>query len=35
MFPGSIIANMMGMEKQPYFEIEESAREVPDVDFGS
>lgn len=35
MFPGSIIANMMGMEKQPYFEIEESARDVPEVDFGS
>ncbi|MCF7949271.1 MAG: LemA family protein [Spirochaetia bacterium] len=35
MFPGSIIANMMGMEKQPYFEIEESAREVPEVDFSS
>ncbi|MFO7730675.1 MAG: LemA family protein [Spirochaetia bacterium] len=35
MFPGSIIATMMGMEKQPYFEIEESAREVPEVDFDS
>ncbi len=35
MFPGSIIAGMLGMEKRDYFEIEESAREVPDVDFSS
>ncbi len=35
MFPGSIIAGMMGMEKRDYFEIEESAREVPEVDFNS
>lgn len=35
MFPGSIIAGMLGMEKQDYFEIEESARELPDVDFDS
>ncbi len=33
MFPGSIIAGMLGMEKRDYFEIEESARDVPDVDF--
>ena len=33
MFPGSVIAGMLGMEKRDYFEIEESAREVPDVDF--
>jgi len=35
MFPGSIIAGMLGMEKQDYFEIEESARDVPEVDFDS
>ena len=35
MFPGSIIAGMLGMEKRDYFEIEESAREVPEVDFDS
>ncbi len=35
MFPGSIIAGMLGMEKRDYFEIEESAREVPEVDFNS
>ncbi len=35
MFPGSIIAGMLGMEKRDYFEIEESARDVPEVDFNS
>jgi len=34
-FPSSIIANMLGLEKKEYFEIEEGAREVPEVDFGS
>lgn len=34
-FPASIIANMMGYEKREYFEIEEAAREVPEVDFES
>ncbi len=34
-FPASIIANVMGYEKREYFEIEEAAREVPEVDFES
>lgn len=34
-FPSSVVANMMGFEKREYFEIEEGAREVPKVDFGS
>lgn len=34
-FPSSVVANMMGLEKREYFEIEEGAREVPEVDFGS
>ena len=34
-FPSSTVANMMGLEKKEYFEIEEAAREVPTVDFGS
>jgi LemA protein len=34
-FPSSAVANMMGLEKREYFEIEEGAREVPEVDFGS
>jgi LemA protein len=32
-FPASIVANRMGFEKKEYFEIEEGAREVPEVDF--
>jgi LemA protein len=32
-FPTSSIARMMGLEKKEYFEIEETAREVPKVDF--
>lgn len=32
-FPSSAVANMMGLEKKEYFEIEEEAREVPEVDF--
>jgi LemA protein len=32
-FPSSSIARMMGLEKKEYFEIEEEAREVPEVDF--
>ena len=32
-FPASIIANQMGLERQPYFEIPEGAREVPTVSF--
>jgi LemA protein len=35
MFPASIVANMLGFEQREYFEIEESAREVPEVDFES
>ena len=34
-FPASIIANIMGYEKKEYFEIEETSREVPEVDFES
>jgi LemA protein len=34
-FPASIVAGMLGFEKKEYFEIEERAREVPEVDFGS
>ena len=32
-FPTSSIARMMGLEKKEYFEIEEQARQVPEVDF--
>jgi len=32
-FPASFIANQMGLEKKSYFEIKESAREVPKVSF--
>jgi LemA protein len=35
MFPGSIIAGMLGLEKKEYFEVSEEAMEVPDVDFGT
>ncbi len=34
-FPGSMIARSMGFEQREYFEIEESARTAPKVDFGS
>jgi LemA protein len=34
-FPSSIVARRMGYEKKEYFEIEEQAREVPEVDFES
>jgi len=34
-FPSSVVANMMGLEKKDYFEVEEGAREVPSVEFGS
>lgn len=33
-FPGSTIARSMGFEQRDYFEIEESDRAVPTVDFG-
>lgn len=32
-FPKSLIAKMMGLEKEPYFEADEAAKEVPTVDF--
>jgi LemA protein len=32
-FPASTIARRMGFEKKEYFEIDEGAREVPEVDF--
>ena len=32
-FPASIIANSLGFEQQEYFEVPESAREAPEVDF--
>ncbi|UCB46958.1 MAG: LemA family protein [Spirochaetota bacterium] len=34
-FPSSIVARRMGYEQKEYFEIEEQAREVPEVDFES
>jgi len=34
MFPSSIIAGSLGLEKRDYFEIDESARSTPKVDFG-
>ncbi len=34
MFPGSIIAGMLGMERQEYFEVSEEAKQAPEVDFG-
>lgn len=33
-FPASIIADSLGFEEKEYFEVPESAREVPEVDFG-
>lgn len=33
MFPASIIAGSMGLEKQDYFEIDEAARTAPEVSF--
>ncbi|MCL2294105.1 MAG: LemA family protein [Spirochaetes bacterium] len=32
-FPASFVANQMGLERQPYFEISEAAREAPIVTF--
>jgi LemA protein len=32
-FPASIVAKRMGFEQKEYFEIEEGARQVPEVDF--
>lgn len=32
-FPSSMVANSLGLEKHPYFEISEAAREVPKVSF--
>jgi LemA protein len=34
-FPSSSVANMMGFKPREYFEIQEKARETPEVDFGS
>jgi len=34
MFPASIIAGSMGLEKKPYFEVSESAKTAPVVNFG-
>lgn len=33
MFPGSIIASSMGLEKKDYFEVAESAKQAPKVEF--
>ena len=33
-FPASIIADSLGFEEKEYFEVPESAREAPEVDFG-
>lgn len=35
LFPTRIVANRLGLEQREYFEIEETARAVPTVDFGS
>ena len=35
LFPTRIVANRLGLDQREYFEIEESARAVPTVDFGS
>lgn len=35
MFPSSIIAGNMGLEKKPYFEVSDAAKEAPKVNFGS
>jgi len=35
LFPTRIVANRLGMEQREYFEIPESAREVPRVEFGN
>lgn len=35
MFPASFIAGSLGLEKKDYFEIEETARDVPEVNFDS
>lgn len=34
-FPGNMIAGLFNFEDKPYFEADESANEVPDVDFNS
>src|SRR5699024_1771935 len=34
-FPGNLIAGIFGFEEKPYFEADESADEVPEVDFDS
>src|SRR5699024_8802459 len=34
-FPGNLIAGIFGFEEKPYFEADESANEVPEVDFDS
>jgi LemA protein len=33
-FPSSLIAGMFGFEKQDYFQVHPSVRDVPDTDFG-
>ena len=34
-FPSNLIASMFGFQQEEFFEIEELAREVPQVDFSS
>lgn len=34
-FPGNLIAGIFGFEEKPYFEADESAEEVPEVNFDS
>lgn len=34
-FPGNLFAGIFGFEEKPYFEADESANEVPEVDFDS
>lgn len=34
-FPGNMIAGLFGFDEKPYFEADESATDVPDVDFNT
>lgn len=34
-FPGNIIAGLFGFDEKPYFEADESAQDVPEVDFNT
>ena len=34
-FPGNIIAGIFNFDEKPYFEADESAQDVPEVDFNT